>query len=699
LRTRDHARRAEAVADRAGAQVRESQRRHRIVSTLAPVGLFETDADGAVAYVNPRWCELTGLAPHEAWGDGWTAAFDLRGCDHLLAAWTAAVAGGREFQADLPLGPAAPTARWVSVATRPVHDASGAVTGHLGTATDITALKSTEGALREAEELLRGAFEDAPIGMLLTDLDGRVQQANDAFAELVGRAPDELPGSDWVTFLHPQEAGDDVVAAADLLTGRTDVHVREARLRHRSGDTVWVSLHVTVVRGADDRPLSFLAQVQDVTERRRFEGRLQHMADHDPLTGLLNRRRFEEELDRQVAHVRRYGDSGALLVLDLDHFKLVNDTLGHTIGDEVIAAVADLLRRRLRQTDLIARLGGDEFAVLLPQATAEEAARVADALVTEVRSAAMVVRGVRNRRVTASLGVAMFERPVEAGEEVLVNADLAMYDAKEAGRDGWALYASERHAEPRMKARVAWVERIHQALEEDRLLLEAQPIRDLASGEVTQYELLLRMRDEQGEIIPPAAFLAVAERYDLITDIDRWVASRAIELLHEHPGVTFEINVSGKSLNDPLLLETIETGLQISGVEASRLVVEVTETAAVANIAEAREFAERLARLGCRFALDDFGSGFGSFYYLKHLPFDYLKIDGEFVSGCLRSQTDQLVIEAVVRIARGLGKVTVAEFVGDEETERFLRDRGVDLAQGFHVGRPMPLDQLAGVGA
>jgi len=306
---------------------------------------------------------------------------------------------------------------------------------------------------------------------------------------------------------------------------------------------------------------------------------------------------------------------------------------------------------------------------------------------------------VRTRRVTASLGVAMFERPVEAGEEVLVNADLAMYDAKEAGRDGWALYASERHAEPRMKARVAWVERIHQALEEDRLLLEAQPIRDLASGEVTQYELLLRMRDEQGEIIPPAAFLAVAERYDLITDIDRWVASRAIELLHEHPGVTFEINVSGKSLNDPLLLETIETGLQISGVEASRLVVEVTETAAVANIAEAREFAERLARLGCRFALDDFGSGFGSFYYLKHLPFDYLKIDGEFVSGCLRSQTDQLVIEAVVRIARGLGKVTVAEFVGDEETERFLRDRGVDLAQGFHVGRPMPLDQLAGVGA
>lgn len=685
----------DAPAAAAAAQAQAWERRQRTLVTLAPVGIIETDASGACTYVNPRWCEMTGLAPRDAWGDGWTAALHPGDRERVFAAWVRAVAAGRDLHLEHRLLRPGGEERWASVSSVPVLDGVGDVVGHLATVTDVTDLKATEQALRDAEERFRHAFEDAPAGMALVGLDGRFLQVNRALCELTGHAEDLLLRTTWHRIVHPDDAPEDEAAVDALLAGRLRTHHREERLLHAAGEAVWVSAHLTVVRAADGTPRHLLAQVLDVTDRRRFEKRLQHMADHDPLTGLLNRRRFEEELDRQVALVQRYGPRGALLVLDLDHFKLVNDTLGHGAGDELIVSVADVLRRRLRATDHIARLGGDEFAVLLPEATVADAERVAEELVEAIRRHAAVLNGDRPRRVTASLGIALFETGLQAGEEVLVNADLAMYDAKEAGRDRVVLLAADRYAEPRMKSRVAWVERIRAALEDDRFVLEAQPIRDLRTGSAAQYELLLRMLDEDGDTIPPGAFLYVAERYDLIQRIDRWVATRAIELLAEHPDVTFEVNVSGKSLDDPELLEAIETGLAESGADPRRLIFEVTETAAVANIHQAREFAERLARLGCRFALDDFGAGFGSFYYLKHLPFDYLKIDGEFVSNCLSSRTDQLVIEAVVAIARGLGKATIAEFVGDEATERFLRGHGVDLAQGFHVGQPMPVGLLA----
>lgn len=248
-----------------------------------------------------------------------------------------------------------------------------------------------------------------------------------------------------------------------------------------------------------------------------------------------------------------------------------------------------------------------------------------------------------------------------------------------------------------MKARITWAERIRDALEEDRFTLYGQPIVELRSGAVRQHEVLLRMLDEQGEVIPPAAFIGVAERFDLMQEIDRWVVARAIREMgaQRRAGrdLVFEVNISGASTGDPDLLTIIERELRENEIDPINLVLEVTETTAVANIPRAQEFAARLAELGCRFALDDFGAGFGSFYYLKHLPFDILKIDGEFVRSCTTSQTDQLLIRAAVEIARGMGKETIAEYVGDDETVELLRTLGVDYAQGFHVGRPAPLEQ------
>ncbi len=477
----------------------------------------------------------------------------------------------------------------------------------------------------------------------------------------------------------------------------------EKRYIRADGGVVWVTRTATVVRDSDGVPLHFLDQVQDVTERRRFEHELRHLADHDPLTGLYNRRRFEQELDRQVSEVARYGPRGALLVLDLDHFKYVNDALGHHAGDELILSVAATLRGRLRESDILARLGGDEFAVLLPNVDEGGATRVAGDLVRAIRDEAAVGGSDRRRRVTTSVGVAPIRAGDVTGEELLIAADLAMYDAKEAGRDRFAVVTPDAARPDRVRGRVSWLERIRGALADDRFVLHAQPIRDLRTGEIGHHELLLRMLGDDGELIPPGAFLPLAERFGLTPEIDRWVTERAIELLADDPAGTrsLEVNLSGPSLNDTTLLRLVEERLRSMEVDPRRLIFEVTETAAVANIPLARRFAERLMALGCRFALDDFGAGFGSFYYLKHLPFDYLKIDGEFVAGCLANRTDQLVIEAVVRIAQGLGKETIAEFVETPELEAFLRDQGIDYAQGFHIGRPAPIaeprDQRAAV--
>jgi diguanylate cyclase (GGDEF)-like protein/PAS domain S-box-containing protein len=640
-------------------------------------------AEGALlAAKGYKRSELVGVTAYELAG----GAAEYQEMIHALEAARA----GHHVSFDLE-EPGSGKTLWMQALPLPVDG-----TGHHGAmlvALDVTARAEAERARRSAEERFRRSFEDAPVGMALLDGAGRYIEVNQALCEILGRAPDELVGSELSDCTHPDDVSGEGSLVAELLAGDTMRSSFEKRAVHGSGRSVWVGVHATEIGAGDGTDRMYLAQIIDVTDQRRFEEQLQHMADHDPLTGLENRRAFERAVESHLAHVRRYGAEGALLVLDLDHFKGVNDTLGHHAGDELIMSVADVLRGAVRESDRVARLGGDEFAVLLPKADEAQSRLVAEKLVAAVREDRRILGG-RAWTTTVSVGVALFTPTRETAEQVLVDADLAMYDAKEAGRDGYSIYLPGERAASRTQARLAWMDRIRGALEEDRFTLVAQPILDLATDRVVHHELLLRMVDHDGDLLPPGSFLSIAERFGLVTEIDAWVCRRAIRTLAEHAGLdlTLEVNLSGASIGSPELLETIESEIAASGVDPRALIFEVTETAAVSNITRARAFADRLNALGCRFALDDFGAGFGSFYYLKHLPFDFLKIDGEFVRQCATSSVDRVIISSLVRVATGLGKRTIAEFVDDQATIDMLRGLGVDMAQGYTIGRPAPLE-------
>lgn len=554
-------------------------------------------------------------------------------------------------------------------------------------------------ALREVQQRFESAFHQAPIGMALLDMDGRCLQVNDSLCGIVGRTAAELTGTTLRAITHPDDADLDADALAQLQVGEISSCQVEKRFRHARGHDVWVMVHSSIVRDGEGRPLHLVTQVQDVSEHRDLARRLEYAVNHDFLTGLFNRRHFEQELARETVRARRYGHPGAVLLIDIDNFKDVNDAFGHRAGDDVLKGVAGLLRERLRHTDVVARVGGDEFAVLLTQATVDETRLVADEVVRAIAQQTAVLAD-QAIRVTASVGAAMFAGLSDV--EALAYADLAMYEAKETGRNRFEMYRPLEGGREHVSARLAEAERIRRALEDERMVLHCQPILDLATNEVRQYELLLRLPDAEGrELLLPGAFLYRAERSGLIQAIDGWVVRRAIALIaaHERAGRTLVLNVnlSGRSIGDQRLAALIEDALAESGIDPSRLVLEITETDAISNFQEARAFAHRLHARGCRFAVDDFGAGFGASYYLKNFPFDFLKIDGDFIRDITSSPMNQLLVSAIVGIARGMGKQTVAEFVGTAEAAELLRGLGVDLGQGHHIGMPLPVADVLGV--
>ena len=434
-----------------------------------------------------------------------------------------------------------------------------------------------------------------------------------------------------------------------------------------------------------------------LAQAEKTEAKLRYLADHDPLTGLLDRRRFRSELDQFVSFSARYGGQGAVMIIDIDGLKAINDAHGHHAGDRLLRRVAAIMRERVRGTDIVARLSGDEFAVLMPQSDTAGALQLGEDLRAQIADGA----GSNGEfpSTTISLGITMFGGNHEINSEaVLIAADQAMYQAKEDGRNQIALFQDP--GEPKRRAvgtRTTTTARIRDALTNDRLSLHTQPIRSLASGGIERYELLLRMTGDNGELLPAASFIEVAERSGMVQELDRWVVAHALELLAEREKagqpVSLHVNLSGASITDLSVLEFIERRLDEGDADPKRCTFEITETARVHDYNAAATFADRLTEFGCQVAIDDYGAGFGPFHYLKAIPFDLIKIDGAFIRDMPNSDADQLTVQAIVQIARGLGKTTIAEYVQDDATTELLRDYGVDMAQGYHLGRPVDAHQ------
>lgn len=525
---------------------------------------------------------------------------------------------------------------------------------------------------------LSEVLDAADTAFAVTDERCRVRWVNRVMADLLELSPEQCDGRSLPALL----AGAPEGPHAGLV-----LSVRAGEDQHR-----WLEVR------CDPLQDGFLYRVIDVTrwrersvdpaERDEWQKALIRMADEDPLTGLLNRRALTRELERQLA----LGGDGALLLLDLDNFKDINDLRGHPAGDRVMCTLANVLRDRLGSGHILGRLGGDEFAVVLPDTDETAATRIADRLRNAV-AAIPVTGGVGTTRITVSAGVAGF-RSGDGWQAVLANADLALYASKDGGRNRVTVYEQGHYADTAL--RVTVLDRLRKALSGGGLELHAMPMVKLGSNRVVGHELLLRLEDGQEPRLGPGEFLPAAERSGLVLEIDRWVAGTAIDTLvaHPYPGLRFNVNVSGRTLEDEDYAGFVLDRIAAAGVAPGRLGFEITETAAVTNLAAARSLAQKLRASGCRISLDDFGAGFGSFVHLKQLPITGVKIDGEFVRAIDYGSRDTVLVQGIVDIARGLGVSVVAEWVERATQVDALKRLGVRVAQGFHLGTPEPLSDL-----
>jgi len=432
----------------------------------------------------------------------------------------------------------------------------------------------------------------------------------------------------------------------------------------------------------------------ELSERRIIEARLQHLVNHDDLTGLCNRRKLEQQLEVVVLRARKNGQLSALLYIDLDHFKVINDAEGHVAGDRLLVEVANILRHEIGSSGLLVRISSDEYSVLLDNVMEAKALAIAE----HVRSVMDQFRFTTNNysyHIGASIGVTMVTPgDLVSASEVLARADQACYVAKTHGRNLVHLFNREDTEMLTLRSAIHWVPLIRDALANDKFRLVFQPVLDIGEKRITHYETLIRMAGDGGTLIPPNDFIPVAEKMGLIHDIDLWVVNRAIDVVHGLPEkyktTAFSINLSSHAFKDSALLLLLKEKLGTTGINPDRIIFEITETIAIASFSQTREMIMDIRRLGYRFALDDFGSGFSSFNYIKEFPVDYLKIDGTFITNLVNDPVDQTLVKSMIEIAKTLDKKIIAEFVEDRQVLELLAQYGVDYAQGYFIGKPMP---------
>lgn len=559
-------------------------------------------------------------------------------------------------------------------------------------------------ALDTERERALVTLESIGDGVITTDTQGRIEYLNPVAERLTGwttQAAQGQPVEEVFRLVHDYSRLPVTGLVRRCLDeGRTIELSNRVLLISHGGAEFTVDDSVAPIKGRDGQVVGVVIVFQDVSEANRLNRQLTYQATHDSLTGLINRVEFEQVLGRLLADSRDNGGEHVLFYLDLDQFKVVNDTCGHMAGDQLLQQVAETFKHHIRKRDRLARLGGDEFGVLLEDCTLDKALEVAEGLRASLRDFRFVWEQ-SLFTVGVSIGVVPIN-PQSAGLEALLStADAACYMAKESGRNRIQIYRADDGELVRRYGEMQWVSKITRALEEDRFALYYQRIAPvLGEDDGANYEILVRMIDERGAIVPPGAFLPAAERYDLAPALDRWVLARTLEWLSRHPECLARlkrcaINLSGRSLGDEQFHRFAMEQVIATTVPPEKICFEVTETAVITNLARATEFIDIFKQHGCRFALDDFGSGMSSFAYLKHLPVDFLKIDGAFVKGIADDPIDFAMVRSINEIGHVMGLKTIAEFVENNRILAKLRGIGVDYAQGYGIAKPRPLDDLA----
>jgi diguanylate cyclase (GGDEF)-like protein/PAS domain S-box-containing protein len=562
-----------------------------------------------------------------------------------------------------------------------------------------------EALLRERERAIAtlAAIGD---GVIRTDAQGRIDYLNPAAEELTGWKREQARGLDaaevfqLVDEITRQPLPDPVTSC---LRERRNVRSPDhALLLGAGGGEYAVRDSAAPIQGADGNALGAVLVFRDVTERRGMEREMSYLATHDALTGLLNRREFEVRLQRAILGARLEGREHALLYLDLDEFKVINDSCGHQVGDEMLKQVTALLRARVRRSDALARLGGDEFGVLLEDCPVLRARHTAEEMRRTLRDFRFSFRE-QVFEVGASIGLVPIRPTCGELAQVMSAADAACYVAKDRGRNRVHQYQPDDSGVAQRYGEMRWIQRIHNAFEDRRFRLYYQAIEPLGrarreggEGQAQPFcEILLRMLDGSGELVEPTAFVAAAERYHLIGTLDRWVVQTALRAVAEAQSAgsctLFSINLSGQSLSDESFLAFVVAELARSAVDPRRICFEITETAAMSKLGSALRFLSALREKGCRFALDDFGSGLSSFAYLRHLPVDFLKIDGALVQEMAEDRVKRAMVEAINEIGHVMGMRTIAEWVESQEVLDAVEALGVDYAQGFWFSRTQPL--------
>lgn len=672
--------------------------------------------DGSVLGSTISWSApgpaLLGLAPDglsQPFGD-FLAMVHPADREAVLRVMQAGVDRGDGYELEFRLVWPDGSLHWLSAKARILHTPEGQPCGTLGMIWDITHCKAEARHLARQRDMAEVTLRSISEGVITTDAEARTQFLNRVAEQLTGWTSELANGVDIATTLRLVDDGpgaaQEHVALKCLRLRQTVTAAANSQLVTRQGRHIAVEESAAPIWSDDNELLGAVVVFRDVSHERHLSRQLSWQATHDTLTGLINRSEFEAQVASALRSAKEEGHVHALLYLDLDQFKLVNDTCGHGAGDLLLQLLAKLLQTQMRDSDILARLGGDELGVLLPHCPPAQALHVAEDLRQSVKSFRFVWES-RSFELGVSIGLVEMNHDSKSLSELLVAADQACYLAKERGRNRVHQYQESDARLTQRHGEMLWVSRLTEAFQHRRFRLYAQPIVSLTAQGQPHDEVLVRIEDAKGHLILPGAFIPAAERYDLMLDIDRWVirsVCRHIQSLrdsmapdqayidaHQPHRARYAINLSGTSLGDDVLHDYIVEQFSRYDVAPDEICFEITETAAIANLPAAQDFMHKLKELGCAFALDDFGSGLSSFAYLKALPVDFLKIDGIFVRDLASNAINRAMVKAINEVGHVMGIRTVAEYVEDEAILAQVREIGVDYAQGYAVGRLRPL--------